>query len=612
MSYVTVIWSGAAAAALLLCIVHISVWILDRKAFANLALAFVAVSLGGIAITELGMMLAQSPADWAHWVQWCHLPLFIHFVAMMVFVRLYLGADRAWLMWTVVAMRLTILAVNFASSTGFNFERVDAIGHVQFIGESVAVFLGGRVSPWQWFATLSAVLLILYVLDAAAELWRRNRPDDRRKAVVVGGSIVLFLSLSVLATQLVLWNVVAMPLLITPPFVILLGALAVELSRDTLRAGWLATTLRESEDWRELAANASQLGFWTWDSRHNTIWATDRSRELFGFDAHELISLDMLRARVHGEDVNSVRDALLSALRRDGSYSVQFRCHPAPMQCRWIASHGEVEFDAAGQPTLVRGVLRDVSGQKQTEQEAAELRRVLTHAGRVTMLGQLSSALAHELSQPLAAILRNAEAAGILLRSATPDIEELRAIVADIEKDDRRAGDVIDRLRALLKRRELQLQPMSLDSLVQDASTLVRAEAAARHVELQCHADASLPLVAADRVHLLQVLINLIVNAVDATCDSRVARRCVRVAAQVVGPSNVEICVSDSGTGIPRDAMPRIFEPFFTTKTGGMGMGLAVSRTIIEAHGGRLWAENGPIDGAVFHMTLPVLGGAVA
>ncbi|HMN45518.1 MAG TPA: ATP-binding protein [Povalibacter sp.] len=607
MSYVTIFWSGAAAAALLLCIIHTAVWIQDRNAHPSLALAIIAVSLTGIAFTELHMMLAQSAQDWAFWVRWCHLPLFIHFAAIVFFVRLYLGTGRTWLMWTIVAMRLVIVIVNFLSDTNFNFVRVDAIGHIRFLGEQVAVVTSGQTSFRQWFATLSNLLVMVYVIDAAAALWRRNRPDDRHKAVVVSAGIVIFLLLSVMATQLVIWGVVVMPMLITPPFLISLSVLAVEMGRDTLRAGRLANTLRESEDWRELAADASQLGFWTWDSRHNAIWATERSRTLFGLDPQEPISLDMLRSRVHADDIDHIGEVFRRAIDRDGDYSVQFRCHPPQGPCRWISSQGEVEFGPAGRPVLVRGVLRDISDQKQAEQEAAELRRALTHAGRVTMLGQLASALAHELSQPLGAILRNAEAAAVLLRSPSPDIAELREIVSDIEKDDRRAGDVIDRLRALLKRRELQMQPMSIDSLVRDASTLVRADAAARHVSLECHADESLPLVSADRVHLLQVLINLIVNAVDATCDIRNARRCVRVAAQAAGRTNVEICVTDSGTGISQETLPRIFEPFFTTKTSGMGMGLAVSRTIIEAHGGRLWAENGSTGGAIFHMTLPAI-----
>lgn len=606
MSYVTIAWSSAAAAALLLCVVHFALWVIDRRATASLALAVLAGSLTGISICELGMMVSGSAADWLFWVRWCHLPLFVHITAIAVFVRLYLGTGRLWLMWTIIAMRAVILVANFRAEASFNFASVDAIRYVDFLGERVAVLSGSQVSNWQWLATLSCIALILYVLDAVVTRWRASDAEARRPVLVVGGSIVLFLVLSVASTQLVIWGFVSMPMLVTPPFLGSLVAMACELSRDMLRAGRLASTLRESESWLGLAAEASQLGFWTWDARRDVIWATERSRALFGFDPSQPLCLDLLRARIHKDDVPAIEAAFRAALDHQGVYSVQFRCGADQAQ-RWISSQGEVQLDDRARPCLVRGVLRDVTDQKQAEHEAAELRRALTHAGRVTILGQLSSALAHELSQPLGAILRNAETASILLAAPTPDIQELRAIVSDIERDDRRAGDVIDRLRALLKRRELQMQPTSVDALVKDAGLLVRADASARHVSLELITDESLPLVAGDRVHLLQVLINLIVNAVDATCGESGARRRVTVTAHSPGRTCVEICVADSGTGISTETLPRIFEPFFTTKAGGMGMGLAVSRTIIEAHGGKLWAENATTGGAIFRVALPTI-----
>lgn len=258
-------------------------------------------------------------------------------------------------------------------------------------------------------------------------------------------------------------------------------------------------------------------------------------------------------------------------------------------------------------------VARDLTDSNRRLELAAsavgELRRELAHAGRVSMLGQLASALAHELSQPLGAILRNAEAAEMMLARAAPDIEELRAIVTDIHRDDRRAGEVIDRLRALLKRRRMEFEAIAVASLVQDVSSLVRPDAIARHVKLECVIAAGLPMVSGDRVHLSQVLINLIINAMDAMADTARTRRSLIVAARHGSGCNVEVAVTDLGTGIPAPTLARIFEPFFTTKAGGMGMGLAVSRTIIEAHGGRLWAENNASGGATLRFTLPAAEG---
>ena len=233
----------------------------------------------------------------------------------------------------------------------------------------------------------------------------------------------------------------------------------------------------------------------------------------------------------------------------------------------------------------------------------------MAHAGRVTVLGQLASALAHELSQPLGAILRNAEAAEIILQQPSPDLEELRAIVTDIHADDQRAGQVIDRLRSLLKRRSLDLQPVDLQGVIAEVLSLVQADAAARHVKLAYSAAPGLPLVLGDRIHLQQVLLNLLVNAMDALEGCAPGQRLVQVSVHRTDPSRVEVRVCDNGPGIPGESLPRLFEPFFTTKAKGMGLGLPVSKTIIEAHQGRLWAENRPEGGACFCFTLKVAGG---
>ncbi len=240
------------------------------------------------------------------------------------------------------------------------------------------------------------------------------------------------------------------------------------------------------------------------------------------------------------------------------------------------------------------------------EQELEELRSELARAGRVTVLGQLASALAHELSQPLGAILRNAEAADLHLNSPAPDLCELRAIVTDVRKDARRAGDVIDQMRALIKRRTLAMHPLAVDELVKDVFALVQTDAIERHVALDCAIAPGLPLVSGDRVHLSQVLLNLIINGMDAIQASNGDIKRVVIGAGRSAEGKIEVTVTDSGPGISPEVIDRVFEPFFTTKLGGMGMGLPISRTIVEAHGGRLWAERGAGGrGLTFRFTLP-------
>ena len=238
------------------------------------------------------------------------------------------------------------------------------------------------------------------------------------------------------------------------------------------------------------------------------------------------------------------------------------------------------------------------------------MRDEVAHVGRVSMMGQLASALAHEINQPLATILRNAEAAELFLQDASPDLDEVRAILADIRSDDERAGQVIDRMRGLLKRQTLETQALDVTVLVREVAALVRVDAAARQVKIDVDVPDDVPRVRGDRVHLQQVLLNLILNAMDALNLTSLEGRRVSLAAQLDGLQTVGISVADTGPGIPREMLAQIFDPFFTTKPNGMGMGLGISRTIIEAHGGQLSAENTSSGGASFRFTLPVAEGA--
>ncbi|HVN20463.1 MAG TPA: ATP-binding protein, partial [Dongiaceae bacterium] len=187
-----------------------------------------------------------------------------------------------------------------------------------------------------------------------------------------------------------------------------------------------------------------------------------------------------------------------------------------------------------------------------------------------------------------------------------PDLDEVRAILADIRKDDQRAGSVIDRMRGLLKRQDLNKRAVDVGELVSGVADLVRSDAAARHIRLELAVPRHLPPVFGDLVHLQQVLLNVMINGMDALDGANQGDRRVRVTAALDGPKSIEIAVTDTGPGVPVDQLTHIFDPFVTTKPNGMGMGLAISRTIIEAHEGRLWAENRKEGGASFRFTLPI------
>jgi signal transduction histidine kinase/ligand-binding sensor domain-containing protein len=237
--------------------------------------------------------------------------------------------------------------------------------------------------------------------------------------------------------------------------------------------------------------------------------------------------------------------------------------------------------------------------------ELQQLREALAHSGRVSAMGQMASALAHELNQPLGAILRNAEAAELIMNQTSPDLPELRAILADIRQDDQRAAQVIERMRAFLKHKKIEPHALSMRELVEDVVKLVRQDLLRRGVELSIEAAAELPLVQGDRVQLQQVLLNLFLNAMDAVAGQPTERRRVHVKVRLVEKKRVEVGVRDFGAGIPANHLRRLFEPFFTTKPDGMGLGLPISRSIVEVHGGQLWAEDLPGGGALFCFTIP-------
>ena len=257
------------------------------------------------------------------------------------------------------------------------------------------------------------------------------------------------------------------------------------------------------------------------------------------------------------------------------------------------------------QALTIAALLVQRTQRRRAEMEIQQQRTELAHVARVSTLGQLASALTHELNQPLGAILRNAEAAEIFLQNDKPNLNEVREILADIRRDDRRAGDVIDRMRTLFKRRSLVSGILDFRDLVEDTVALARPDAEIRQMQIHTRIPPQLPAVHGDRVQLQQVLLNLILNGMDAMKATPKLERRLTVRVSESKDGNLLVAVSDRGTGIASEDRVRIFEPFFTTKPDGMGMGLAISRTIIQAHGGEIRAANNALGGATFAFTLP-------
>lgn len=258
------------------------------------------------------------------------------------------------------------------------------------------------------------------------------------------------------------------------------------------------------------------------------------------------------------------------------------------------------------QAALIAALLFQRYRRRRAEQAVQQLRGELAHAGRLATIGEITAAIAHEVNQPLGAILTNVDSAEMLLEADNTRLEEVRQILGDIRKDDLRASEIIRRLRALLAKHEMARERIDLNETIAEVLRLLDAEAQRRQMELVAEFDAAQPRVFGDRVHLQQVLLNLVVNAMDAMADTQVSERQVRVRTALRAEGSVEISVADRGHGIAAERLPRLFESFFTTKPRGMGLGLSIARSIVEAHGGRIAAENNAEGGATFRLTLPV------
>lgn len=249
--------------------------------------------------------------------------------------------------------------------------------------------------------------------------------------------------------------------------------------------------------------------------------------------------------------------------------------------------------------------IRDITDYRQSQTELHVLREELFRVARATTMGAMAAAIAHELNQPLTAILSNAEAAQRLLGRSPVDLAEIREILSDIAADDRRAGAVIQGLRGFLKKGEPRLETLSPRELVQGVHGLLRSNALLEEIAIEVDVGPHLPALRGDRVQLQQVLLNLMTNGLEAMASSTGPERRLSVRGIHSGDGRVRITVADAGLGIPAERLERIFEPFFTSRDAGMGMGLPIARAIVESHGGRLWAENNPGGGATFTVELP-------
>jgi two-component system sensor kinase FixL len=600
MSWITAIFSAAASAYLTAALVYAFIWWRQRNACAQLLFSLAALAAVALVGCDLAEMHAKSPAQFAAALRLTQLLLWVVVLALAGFVLLYFRAGRIWLFWSACALRTLSLFLNYFTGQNLNYREITSLQSISFLGESVSI-AKGVPNPWMLVGHLSLLVLVVFVADAARAVWRRG---ERRLAVIVGGSIVVFVLAGSGQAMLICWGIAAWPL--TPSLFSLgiIAAMIYEVSDDALRAVQLGRDLQAKDQQITLAAEAAKMGFWSRDFAREDFWASTQWRILFGFKDSEALYMDNFLQRLHPNDRQTTLQALQNAFQGDGSYQTEHRVVMPDGQVRWIACQGRLELGGDHQPLRLQGVSLDITRRKVAELEAQAHRNEAAHLLRAASVGELSTAMAHELKQPLSAILSNAQAAQLFLAQDNIDLHEVRDILGDIVADDRRATDVIDRVHVLMKKDQWHPQPLEANHLIRDVLRLMHHELEAHSVRVVTELTADLPSIRGDRIQLQQVLINLVLNAVDAMSQPTRNDPTLTLRSGRMGES-VQISVVDTGHGIPPGFEETIFESYYTTKPQGLGLGLSLSRSILIAHGGRLWAENLATGGAGFYCTMP-------
>jgi PAS domain S-box-containing protein len=387
------------------------------------------------------------------------------------------------------------------------------------------------------------------------------------------------------------------------------SARILSLCRDVTQRMASADALLESEERLSLATEIADIGLWVWEPASSQIWASDRGFRMFGLAPGETTHFPAVMQRIHPDDRVRVESGLVHAAKTMGAWWSEYRVPRPDGTQQWIVAQSQMYPGTFGKPAQMLGVTIDITARKVAEYELERQHNELTHLSRVSLLGELTGSIAHELNQPLAAILSNAQAAQRFIAHDRVDINELQEILADIVAEDRRAGEVIRRLRALFQKSKVPHQPQNINEITQEVLRLVNNDLMNRGITAQTEFAPDLPLLHCDRVQIQQVLLNLVRNACDAMADVAPHGGQLTIRTNLAGDGSVRLSVTDCGTGIPPEELEHVFEPFYTTKPQGLGLGLAVCRTIMRAHGGNLWAANNQGQGTTFHFMLPATGG---
>jgi PAS domain S-box-containing protein len=387
------------------------------------------------------------------------------------------------------------------------------------------------------------------------------------------------------------------------------GTLVSAAVRDVTERMRSQEALRRSESYLAEAQKLTHTGSWVWEvAERRASHLSEEWYRVYGFDPKEGMSAwDKRLERIHPDDCDGRQQAIDRAINEKSDYEVEYRILLPGGAVRYLRSVGHPVLNASGDLVQFVGSSTDITERKQAEEALRRTQADLAHINRVSMMGELAASLAHELKQPIAAALTDAKTCVRWLRRDTPDVAEGCEAASRMIKDATRAAEVIDRVRSLYKRDTSDRELLDINEIIREMTVLLHDKANRTSVSIRTELDPGLPRITADRVQLQQVLMNVLLNGIEAT---KGANGELTITSKRTNEGQLLISVSDSGIGLPIGEGDRIFDAFFTTKAQGTGMGLSISRRIIESHGGRLWASGNTGGGATFQFTLPIDVGA--